>query len=240
MYCGSVRSRRGAWRTAIPPSSPTLDGRPMRRKHEWILRALIESVLIVASIVLALAVDEWRENRQNQELADQSLTVFEREIRQNLRRLEDVVPYHAGLHAVVQRMDPREVTGADLRSVLEGLEPTVLLSTAWETALATGALTHIDFQTVSALSLTYSLQSRFVEESRSQAGRLLEPRTISTRSMAEQIDRARGRLASLTQREQELLGVYRQVLEVIDARRAAEDPETEPDTFVDTLPIPHP
>ena len=47
-----------------------------------------------------------------------------------------------------------EPAEADLRSAMEGLEPVVLLNTAWETALATGVLTHMEFTIVSALSLT--------------------------------------------------------------------------------------
>ena len=41
-----------------------------------------------------------------------------------------------------------------------------LLQTAWQTAVATGALTHLDYETVAALSLTYTLQDRFREDSR--------------------------------------------------------------------------
>ena len=53
----------------------------MQASREWILRALAESTIIVVSIILALAVDEWRDDRQNQELAAQSLMIFEQEIR---------------------------------------------------------------------------------------------------------------------------------------------------------------
>jgi hypothetical protein len=48
---------------------------------------LVESVLVVGSILLALAVDEWNENREVQDLAGRSLVNFEREIQQNRLRL---------------------------------------------------------------------------------------------------------------------------------------------------------
>jgi len=39
-------------------------------------RALVESVLIVMSILLALALDEWQEDKEIQELIDRSFTNY--------------------------------------------------------------------------------------------------------------------------------------------------------------------
>lgn len=190
----------------------------MRASQEWVVRALAESVLIVVSIVLALAVDEWRENRQNQELAQQSLEIFEREIRQNLSRIEDAAPYHAGLRDVIGGMSAREGAEADLRAAIEGLEPVVLLNTAWETALATGVLTHLEFASVSALSLTYSLQERFAEASRSGMPRFSGSGGGDLRAAEDQIEAAQTYLTTLARDEAELRTVYRQALEIIGSR----------------------
>lgn len=201
----------------------------MKGKPEWILRATFESMLIIVSIVAALAVDEWRQDRQNQELATQSLGVFEREIRQNMARLDDVAPYHAGMRDVVARMAAEEAAGADLRSIMEGLEPTVLLSTAWETALATGALTYMDFEVVSALSLTYSLQRRFAEESRSHLPDISVVPGGSPAMLDDRITAARSYLEDLTRDEQQLRGVYAEALQMIGSRLTEEFPD-DPDT----------
>ncbi len=201
----------------------------MKGKPEWILRATFESMLIIVSIVAALAVDEWRQDRQNQELATQSLAVFEREIRQNMARLDDVAPYHAGMRDVVARMAAEEAAGADLRSIMEGLEPTVLLSTAWETALATGALTYMDFEVVSALSLTYSLQRRFAEESRSHLPDISVVPGGSPAMLDDRITAARSYLEDLTRDEQQLRGVYAEALQMIGSRLTEEFPD-DPDT----------
>jgi hypothetical protein len=56
---------------------------------------LVESVLVVGSILLALGLDEWNEDREFQDLAGRSLVNFEREIQQNLLRLEDVTLFHS-------------------------------------------------------------------------------------------------------------------------------------------------
>ena len=69
----------------------------MQVKNNWVLKALVESLFIAGSILMALAVDEWSENRDFAELADQSLGIFEREILQNRARIADVDPYHKGI-----------------------------------------------------------------------------------------------------------------------------------------------
>ena len=47
---------------------------------KWILKGLVESSFVVASILMALAVDEWAQNKEYEDLASQSLEIFEREI----------------------------------------------------------------------------------------------------------------------------------------------------------------
>lgn len=191
--------------------------------REWIIRATVESVLIVTSILLALAVDEWRENEGHEELANQALLSFAREIRQNQARIEDAAPYHRGLRQVIARLayDERGGSAADLQSVVEGLEPTVLLNTAWETAVATGALNYMGYETVSALSLTYSLQERFEDFSRTRLPRLNPLGTSSESELRVAIRQALNYVQELSQREQELIGIYQQALHLIAERAPA-------------------
>jgi hypothetical protein len=192
-----------------PPGTPS--GSRLSATPEWLLRVSIESVLIVISILLALAVDQWRENRSNRLLARQSLQIFEREVRRNLTALEEVIPYHTGLRDVAVAMAAQPERVVEVRSIVEGLKPVVLLNTAWETALATGALRHIDVETVSALSLTYSMQQRFREEVRAGLPRLLPSGDADAREMQQAI----AYLTEMGRSEDELRGVYLQALEVI-------------------------
>lgn len=190
---------------------------------KWLLKGLVESVFVVGSILMALAVDEWSQNREYAELADQSLGIFEREILQNQARLADVAPYHQGIRDLLGQM--RLVTDpVDLRSIMEGLDPPVLLSTAWETALATGALTHMEFEVVSALSLTYSIQEGFSDRTRLERPRFSPPNTLTQFQNRQQVDEAFQYVAGLSRDESELLSVFGQALEMIRERRSL-DPE---------------
>ena len=116
--------------------------------RSWISRVLVESVLVVGSILLALALDEWNEDLEFQDLADRSLANFEREIQQNRLRLEDVTLFHLGLRDVLANMDAsgEAVPATTIRNIMEGFQPAILVSTAWETAVATGALGYMDLR----------------------------------------------------------------------------------------------
>ena len=136
---------------------------------------LVESVLVVGSILLALALDEWNEGQDYQDLATLSLLNFEREIQQNRLRLEDVTPFHVGLRDVLANMDAggAAVPATTIRNVLEGFQPALLVNTAWETAVATGALGYMDYDVVAGLSRTYNLQEQLTTLSRSGMNDLL-------------------------------------------------------------------
>jgi hypothetical protein len=193
---------------AAPDGAPAarLSGTP-----EWLLRVSIESLLIVMSILLALAVDQWRENRNNRLLALQSLEIFERELERNLARLDDVIPYHNGLRDVATEMAAEPERIVEVRSLMEGLRPVVLQNTAWEAALATGALRHIDVETVAALSWTYSNQERFREELRVGAPRMVP----GAGANLTEVQQAVAYLTEMTRSEQELHGYYVEALETL-------------------------
>jgi hypothetical protein len=127
--------------------------KPAGKSHELLSRALFESALIVFSILLALAINGWKENRDNERLARHALANFEREIQENSDRVERSIPYHSHLlEAFTKSHTVAEVPG------WRGISSPILQDTAWQTALATNALGQIRYDTVSALSRVYTSQ----------------------------------------------------------------------------------
>jgi hypothetical protein len=165
--------------------------------------------------LLALAFDEWSEDREYQELANRSLVNFEREIQQNRLRVEDVTLFHAGLRDVLANMaaSGSETPATTIRNIMEGFQPAILVSTAWETAVATGALGYMDYDVVAGLSLTYNLQERLDVLNRSGLDDLLVGvRSVGTELLAYAANRY---MRELTEAEQSLQGVYDLVLGLI-------------------------
>lgn len=210
--------------TIVPKSPeaapPSRERRIQQMRHfpwaTWILRIFVESFFIMVSILLALAVDNWRETAQHQRLAQQSLQVFEREMKANLALLDEVSPYHSGLRSVVAQALANPAQAADMRSIVEGLQPTrPLLNTAWQTALATGALTHIDVQTVAALSLAYSFQERFRQQTTTERPRITIGATPTREELLRNISEAYTYLNALVAAEEELRVAYQQAIDII-------------------------
>lgn len=189
----------------------------------WILKGLVESLFVVGSILLALAVDEWAQEQEYAELASQSLGIFEREIGQNRARLDDQIPYHTGIRDLLSGMRVETSAPSDVASIMEGLDPPVLLSTAWETALATGALTHMEFEVVSALSLTYSIQEGFESRTRIDRPRISALDPVTAAQARARTDEALEYVAALVQDEAELITVYDQALALIALHRSEHD-----------------
>ena len=212
----------------------------MHFRGEWLAQAVVESVLVVVSILMALAVDEWRDNRAFAELADQSLGIFEREIRQNQARLEDANPFHNGIRDLLGQAMDQPNASMDLRGIMEGVETPVILNTAWQTALATGALTHMDVETVSALSLTYSIQDRFIATSGRDRPRIAPSDDLTKVALHERMHEAFDYMTGLTRGEAELLTVYGEALALIQERRFQNAAGEGGDTVPDPKDVAHP
>jgi hypothetical protein len=138
----------------------------MAKTREWLPKILVESFLIAFSVLLALGVDDWKEERENQQLVRKALANFEREIRQNKAHIESRLGYHEKLHESLEGVDPKDVhTFEELRQKVDfrGLNPAFLVDTAWQTALTTNALSYMEYDTVSRLSEIYTLQQRLYD-----------------------------------------------------------------------------
>src|SRR5690606_11576716 len=97
----------------------------------------------------------------------------------------------------------------------QGFRPAFLTDTAWRTALATGALVHMDYEIVARLSALDTLQQRVVETSRPEfiqgAGAWTDANIGST------VLSALLYLGAVTAGEQGLLDAYELVLNALGA-----------------------
>lgn len=193
-----------------------------RAISDWLPRVLFESMLIVVSILLALYLDEWRDDQQDAENIEHALANFVSEIQQNKARVEDAAPFDQGLrHVLSRRQEVRAIESvATFINIFESYSPVVLQSTAWETAIATGALAKMDYKIVSALSLTYSLQNRYQQVSRNGITLLTSPQNLSEEKLDLAVYNAIRYLDDVTRMETELGTVYAEAESLIlDAKQ---------------------
>ena len=184
---------------------------------EWLPKALLESVLIVISILLALGLDEWKEDQEIQALIDRTLMNFTHELIQNKSRIEDVKAYHQGVWQILERRNnaPEAASLSEFRNIMDTMQPIVLTSSAWQTAVATGALARMDFELVSALTLTYNSQMRFDENYNSMLKSLLAPSSLNDQNLDITMKNATRFVANVTSAESELSAYYAQTLNLL-------------------------
>lgn len=118
--------------------------RPTSERLPWKLLS-IEAVLVVLSVLLALALNSWREARTHQEVAHRALQTVVDEAEANCRLVVELLPYH--------------------RSVFEGeadyhgLGDVFLRNDAWTSAQSAGAAHHMEYEAASAVGAVHALQT---------------------------------------------------------------------------------
>jgi hypothetical protein len=176
----------------------------------WLPQVIFESALIIVSILVALGLDEWREDRQDDEVVRHALSNFFIEIQQNRTSVDDATPFNEGLKNVLAgRYEGNDIGSVDeFVTMVESFVPAGLQSTAWETALATGALAKMDYTLVSALSLTYGLQNRYIEANRTGADELTSPQNVADGKLKLAVYNSIRYLENMTRMEVELREYY--------------------------------
>ncbi|HEY7896969.1 MAG TPA: hypothetical protein VIC03_01005 [Gemmatimonadaceae bacterium] len=204
------------------------------RKPAWLAEVIVQSIAVTVSILLALWVDQWKQRRSAQNLATQSMISFAKEIKQNEARIDDILPYHEGLRSMLAHVDSTHAihTQAQFQGAvgIDGLRPPSLLQTAWQTALATGALTHLDYETVAALSLTYTLQDRFREDSRTGFQAVMQASDFKPGEAEMAVHSAGNYLRETVTSENDLRATYAQAEDILRKKLGKDDVPAVPDS----------
>lgn len=176
---------------------------------------MVQVVLISVGVFLGLAGEEWREDRENRQLADETLRRFRAEILVNRDEILKVKDYHVERLAELEAYfaaDPAERDKVEVQ--FAGLRPPFLVNTAYEFALATGSLAYIEADLAFTLSQTYGFQQITNELGRTvaQAMYFQPPREAGATFFAT-VQIYYGDLRAL---EPELLAAYDELIPAID------------------------
>ena len=122
---------------------------------------LLEAGFVVLGVFLALVANEWRANANARERAALARTGIIEEIRTNREAVQHMHRYHAHLVDTL-RSFTAERPPPSPRVYREGFaNAAATLSTAWDAANATDAVSHMAFEDVLAFSELYAQQQRY-------------------------------------------------------------------------------
>jgi hypothetical protein len=139
-------------------------------------RLVFESLLIILSVALGFAVAQWREHSQDRQLAASALRSLYREVEHNLAMVERQLEFHGRWVAALATYpaEPNDARGEAATAwdvflaTWPGFDNTALANftepfpaprhAAWEAALSSGALRHVDYDITARLADIYQLQ----------------------------------------------------------------------------------
>ena len=215
--------------TELDAPVPTPQARASRvpkAARRWVL----ESVLIVASVLLGFGLNELREARAERKLTARMLEGVRAEIAHNLGVLDPFVSMHTQW---VKALDESDVTtgrqsGLDVwfatRPPLPPSSATPFPSlrrSAWDAAVAGGALRLVDYDVAAALTDVYSMQDLATANLQRLAnGPLTTPAIYDPASRAAAVRMLWLTLADIQYAEVLLLARYREHLPAISAAAA--------------------
>jgi hypothetical protein len=131
----------------------------VKSDRSWLSQLIIQPLMIVLSILAALAVNQWQESRARAERVTSARTAFVNEIRSNRELLlsESYLPHHRRLRLEYEQIVKGEI--ADKNSFFEtGVHPTPLRDSAWRVLSGTAVLMDLPPEIVLALSDIYRAQ----------------------------------------------------------------------------------
>ena len=139
---------------------------PAAVKKYTLVDYVFQFITITAGVLIALLINGLVEWNHNRELVAQARTMIAREVADNLKELEGFPPeieksntdIENGLKLADDLLAKRK---SDVHSVQIGFNLPTLISTSWQTAQQTGALSHMDYDEAQKYSGLYYRQAMF-------------------------------------------------------------------------------
>lgn len=194
--------------------------------RRWLVRALFESALIILSIIAALAVNEWRDQRELESQVQRARVAFAQEIAANhatLANEQSGLPYHKRLWQRYQEIGTKPViTIEDLEPIYKefptGVHMLRLRDAVWRSFSGSDLLRRLDQRDLFLLAEIYRQQEEIDDfnqamyaawrqmDSQAESPGYVKDGVRSTRAYLADIIAAEGRLQKLYHQAGERFG----------------------------------
>lgn len=131
---------------------------------------LLESLFIVIALLLALGVDQWRDDHKAKEVADNARKAIYKELNDNQKKLSDKLIVHKDiLHKLDTFIEQKELAlanpdASDHKDVELSFEYAMVLisSAAWDSAKVTQVVQNFAFSEITSFSQIYQMQTLYL------------------------------------------------------------------------------
>nr|WKN38503.1 hypothetical protein K4G66_07280 [Tunicatimonas sp. TK19036] len=151
----------------------------MKIRLEGFKRLLVESALIVFSVLFALFINRYAENQKTQQQKQVAIERIVQEMKVNREIIDSAMQIHRGALTRLQEAAANETDSFRVylgqRRYFDGKAFGLLLdeqsfypkfpsNTSWQAAMATGIVSEFDYEVVENLAEVYNIQRFFIEE----------------------------------------------------------------------------
>ena len=197
--------------------------------RRWLPQAVFESVLIVFSLLLALALGQWTQDRRTRERVQEARGFFAEEIALNCRTLQAdrYLPHHERLLAATKAaMDSGRPEDAQEAAFRTGVHPMLFHDAVWR-SLSTGDLVEsMRPREVFALAQLYKMQDMLSETNRGMYAVTVEAagRGDGAEQRAGMATSLRLYFSDVVAMERDLVQIYALTLRALDVEVTAGSP----------------
>jgi hypothetical protein len=190
--------------------------RPWYRAIQWPALG-IEALSTIFSVLFALAIDDWRSARADQQRVLQALWSVRREVVANAQLLQTRMGYFGPLRDTLTALIARRGMNASTDDIpgWNGFPPPILGDAAYETAIATEAFQHMDYQLAASVSRVFAFQGVYTDLFDKALDRVIEERVKSLTELSAMV-------REVVDLSCELLSTYEQLVKEIDTELVAE------------------
>ncbi len=135
------------------------------RERHGLSRLLFEMVLLIASVLLAFAVNDWSNARERRQLAHRVLEDLQREIAFNQHAIGDSLSYHEQMSKSIRSAREQLAAGGawDYPADFDGLREILFQRAAFDSAMLSQTLPHLTVNTLAAVSALYTQQDQYTQ-----------------------------------------------------------------------------
>ncbi|HEX5122049.1 MAG TPA: hypothetical protein VFV97_02295 [Rhodanobacteraceae bacterium] len=138
-----------------------------RREAISVAELGVQTFAVVLGILLALAIDGWRKDRETHESVAAAMSAVRAELQANDR---EITQTDERLHKLVDALKVDEKTAATAPKPCNeydnwnGIGVPVLLDAAWQTTIATQVFAHTDFARAEKIAEAYGRQQLYIDQ----------------------------------------------------------------------------
>ena len=178
----------------------------------------IQILSIIFSILLALSLNDWRESRNNQQLVLTTLKNFRTELGNNKKAIEAALMDQKEFMKSMQNQTLAQPDRKKAKTIaLPEINMPDVLTTAWETALVTKAMVHMDYDLIVGLSELYHQQKWLISLEDKVFQAILSPSSYEKKNDENLVRSLYISLKNIMEVERKLLSLYDTAIQRLDS-----------------------